>query len=329
MTIVRLPFRVLACLLRPPWGMMLLLTGAILFSVIVFGQKYWDEFQSQSKLLFLEKSKNNHKVALTQQVKQWGDAEYQPPLADVVEPRNEPHKDRVVGINVPYLVAESTHTELNNRWQQLTEQGNQNRNSPATELPDENFTVAKNQTSEPQQPATNPRVGFYSLQTPMPAPARNDQVLVARDLPRVSPFLSERLQRVAVRDLPKLPTQDLMRLLHHTNWEIAQQADVVLQKRDGFQNEHIQLARKLYHPDVAVRKSILPQLAEDEELETTSWLSELLKDPDQDVRLATGKAIYGQIPLTHTEREHLQMIMQSDSDQRVAVLGHGMGTVIR
>jgi hypothetical protein len=105
---------------------------------------------------------------------------------------------------------------------------------------------------------------------------------------------------------------------------IAQQSEIILIRRDGFQEEHIQLARKLYHPNISERISLLPQLADNDQLETLSWLSELLQDPEQEVRLATAKAIYGQIPLEDAERERLQTIMQSDTDRRIATLGQGL-----
>jgi len=42
------------------------------------------------------------------------------------------------------------------------------------------------------------------------------------------------------------------------------------------------------------------------------------------VRLATAKAIYGQIPLDAEELERLKNVMQSDTDQRIAAVGQGL-----
>ena len=229
----------------------------------------------------------------------------------------EPHNTRVSGINVPYLVAQTTNTDANGRLQQLAEQ--QDNLSPE---------LSATEKSATRSPENSPRVGFYSLHAPIPAPQRNDQILIARNQQKVSPFLTEYLQQLTLRDLPKLPTQDLMRLLNHTKYDISQESEAILKKRDGFQEEHILLARKLYHPEVSSRKSLLPQLVENDQLETYSWLSELLKDPEQEVRLATAKAIYSQIPLDDDELGRLKSMMQSDADHRIAALGQGLATRI-
>ena len=236
-------------------------------------------------------------------------------LAGAGEPRNT----RVSGINVPYLVAQSADTNANDPLRPLAKRDV----LPADDFTEMDLPGTKNQNTQTEKSATRPRVGFYSLQSPVPAPRRNDQVLIARSQPKVSPFLTERLQQVGLLGLPKLPTQDLMRLIYHPNRDISQQSEAILQKRDGFQEEHLQLAKKLYHPDASARKSLLSQLANNEQLETCSWLSELLKDPDREVRLATAKAIYGQIPLEESEFARLQSIMQSDADPRIAGLGNG------
>jgi len=309
---------------------MLLTTGFILFAFFAFGKKQWDEIQSQSLFAQLEQSKNNQKDAIFKQPIQLDD--WRPDdwkletersavtgsnatLAGADEPKNA----RATGINVPYLVVQSTNTTPNDRLQQLT--GDQNEES-------NDFPVLDNQTAPSAKSATSSRVGFYSLYSATPAPVqpqKNDQILIARDQPPLaSPFLNERLQRVAIRDLSKLPTQDLMKLINHANSEISVQSETLLKKRDGFQEEHVQLARKLYHPDSSVRKSLLPQLADNDQLETFSWLSELLKDPEQEVRYATVKAIYSQIPLEEDELAHLKNIMQSDTDQRIAAVGQGL-----
>jgi len=301
---------------------MFLITGFILFAFVVFGKKQWDEIQSQS-FLQPEKSSNHQKSgqhatnAVAGFPRQTG---YDTTPTEGLEPRNA----RVAGIHVPYLVAQSTHAVSDDRLQQLTDYQNDNSN----EWPHNDYSLPKNQAAQSIKPVTSPKVGFYSLHTPTPAPVqppKNDQILIARDQPpSVSPFLSERLQRVAVHDLGKLPTQDLMRLLNHSHREISVQSESLLKKRDGFQEEHVQLAIKLYHPDSSVRKSLLPQLADNDQLETFSWLIELLQDPDQDVRLATAKAIYGQIPLDAEELERLKNVMQSDTDQRIAAVGQGL-----
>ncbi|MCL2119288.1 MAG: hypothetical protein FWH27_12760 [Planctomycetaceae bacterium] len=241
-------------------------------------------------------------------------------LAGAGEPRNAS-----TSINVPYLVAQSPVAESHGRLTQLADQqGYESGESPGFD----NFSGAKNPTAQSAKPVTSPRVGFYSLHSPAPAPQRNDQILIARSQQKASPFLTERLQQVAMRDLPKIPTQDLMRLLNHSDRNISQQSEAILIKRDGFQEEHIQLARKLYHPDISERKSLLPLLAGNDQLETSNWLSELLHDPEQEVRWATAKAIDNQVPLEDDELEVLKTIMQSDADRRIAALGQELETRI-
>ena len=437
MTYLRFLFRILACFLRPPWGMMLLATGFVLFSFVFFGKKSWDEFHSQSLLFQLEKSKDNQKEVIAQNLPksdaigirllirglsakdeataqtchqtlkgelfQWQSLSndeasknylifskelaeisksgtlYSQQLAlelalivqkDIInrgfenqrlvsqncqkvidswqagqrDPSavtgfshhisfdttlagaGEPLNARVAGINVPYLVAQPINSTSDDRLQQLADY----QNDKSIGLPKNDFSLHDDQTSQQSKSATSPRVGFYSLYSPESGPMRplkNDQVLIASDRPKnVSPFLHGRLQQVASQDLSKLPTQDLMKLLNHTNRAISVQSEALLKKRDGFQDEHIQLARKLYHTEVSVRKLLLSQLSDNEQLEMFSWLSELLKDPDQDVRMATAKAIYSQIPLDEDELVRLKKIMQSDTDQRIAALGQGLET---
>jgi len=233
-------------------------------------------------------------------------------LASAGEPRNA----RFSGINVPYLTAEQKDTLPEGRLRQLVDYSNFAQN----EMPD------ISQPSNLPKEAAIPRVGFYSLQSARPVSQNENRVLIARQEPRnlppenMSPFLDDNLQHVAVNDLAKLTTQDLMRLLNHENWDISQKSESLLKNRDGFQEEHIQLASKLYHPDVSVRKSILPQLMGNDQLETSSWLSELLKDPEYEVRLAAAKAVW-QIPLDEDSLESLKNVMKSDTDRQIAALG--------
>ena len=438
MSLIRIPLRILACFLRPPWGVMLLISCFMLFAVALIGKKNLDDLPSLSLFSHLEETKKNKKESiaerltqfdetgirllirglsskeeatafschqtLKQQLSEWqslpndqASSRYlilskelaensktgtnyarqlsrelavivqndtlnrgfegqrlvsqncqrvidawqasqrdqmaamkrngQPGFETVFSSTGSPNNARVSGINVPYLIAQSANT--NDRLQQLTDQ----QDAPSNEWNTTDFSGSKNQNGQSATPATDslansPRVGFYSLLSPVPTSQRNDQVLIARSQQKISPFLTDRLQQVAARELPGLPTQDLMRLLNHKNRNISQESEAILKKRDGFQEDHIQLASKLYHPDASVRKSLLSQLADNDQLETYSWLSELLKDPEQEVRLATAKAIYGQIPLDKNELERLQYLMQSDADQRIAALGQGLETRI-
>ena len=443
MLFVRFPLRFLLCFLRPPWGVMFLISGAIAVAILLFGQEYFESLQHESLFVELEKAQidkkgeiakklancdetgirllvqglasqeeatalachaalkeqlliwrdlpNEHAAklyfvlsqelaknskrqnayalqwshALAQQahndilnrglekqrlisenyqavIKHWQAGQpnpvtaeqlarqpyYHTTLASAGEPRNA-HQP---GINVPYLVAASTETQATGRIQQLADVESETK--PPETLVENSATndkPVKNQKNE----TTNPRVGFYSLHNLRPAGSQNEsRVLIAKNDQtqqpgrEISPFLDGELQMIAANDVAKLPTQDLMKLLNHDHWEISSRAEAVLKNRDEFQDKHIQLAALLYHPQPSIRKTTLSQLIDNEDLETLSWLSELLKDPDSEVRLAAANAICYQIPLDNASLGRLQNLMLSDTNPQVAALARRLETQI-
>ncbi|MDR1958075.1 MAG: HEAT repeat domain-containing protein [Planctomycetaceae bacterium] len=137
--------------------------------------------------------------------------------------------------------------------------------------------------------------------------------------PKTSPFLDKKLLNISRAEMDRLPTQDLMRLLNHPIWEIGQISEEILKSRDGFQQSDLNLAVCLYHQESRVRISLLRQLQTAENLELTTWLTELLKDPDAEVRYSAAVAIcQGNYRL-----ESLQpffRIISRDSDPRITAL---------
>lgn len=251
----------------------------------------------------------------------------QPAFETTLPGAGEPQNARASGIKVPYLTVRQENTMPEGRLQQLAEL--------QAKQPDD-FLQEEKSSEKSAKPDTLPRVGFYSLHTQAVVSTDRDRILISRKEPpkelaqqqETSPFLDRRLEQIALDDLPKLPTQDLMRLLNHENWAVSKKSENLLKNRDGFQDEHIQLAMKLYHPNAGVRKSILPQLAQNDELEVANWLSELLKDPDAEVRFATAKAIRQQIPLENDSLTLLKNVMQTDSDRRIAAVARELETRI-
>ena len=134
-----------------------------------------------------------------------------------------------------------------------------------------------------------------------------------------SPFLNETLLNISRKQIETLPTQDLMRLLNHPIWEIGQIAEEILLDRDGFSQEHVVLATSLYHPEEHVRISLLRQLTRSRDLELSTWLTELLQDPNANVRYETAHAICrGNFPIR--DLQPLFNIIYADNEPRIAQL---------
>ena len=101
-------------------------------------------------------------------------------------------------------------------------------------------------------------------------------------------FLSPELQEVPLDHVPNLPTTHLMQLLHHTEPAYVNSARKTLMARDGFQEAHMKLAWRLYHPAPAVRQEIVAILPNTANVQPSVWLKELLNDPCGDVRYRTA-----------------------------------------
>jgi hypothetical protein len=79
-----------------------------------------------------------------------------------------------------------------------------------------------------------------------------------------------------------------MQLLHHPDPAYADSARRTLRERDGFQETHMKLAWRLYHPVPAVRQEIVAMLPNTANVQPSVWLKELLNDPSNDVRYRTA-----------------------------------------
>jgi hypothetical protein len=104
-----------------------------------------------------------------------------------------------------------------------------------------------------------------------------------------SPFHSDSvlppgLQNTPLDHVPNLPTTQLMQLLHHRESAYAETARRTLTSRDGFQEPHLKLAWRLYHPIPAVRQEIVAMLPSTPNIQPSVWLRVLLNDPSNDVR---------------------------------------------
>ncbi|MDR3181889.1 MAG: HEAT repeat domain-containing protein [Planctomycetaceae bacterium] len=107
-------------------------------------------------------------------------------------------------------------------------------------------------------------------------------------------FIPEELRNTLPDRVPNLPTIQLMQMLHHPNPNYVISARKTLTERDGFNETHLKLAWRLYHPSPSVRQEIIAMLPHTANVHPDVWLSVLLDDPSNEVRyqaaafLATG-----------------------------------------
>ena len=97
-------------------------------------------------------------------------------------------------------------------------------------------------------------------------------------------FISPELLNLPLDHVPHLPTAPLMQLLHHPVPAYIESARKTLTGRDGFQESHMKLAWRLYHPIPAVRQEIVGLLPNTPNVQPLVWLTVLLSDPNNDVR---------------------------------------------
>ena len=100
--------------------------------------------------------------------------------------------------------------------------------------------------------------------------------------------LSPELQNTPLDRVPHLPTTQLMQLLHHPETSYVEVARRTLMSRDGFQEVHMKLAWRLYHPIPSVRQEILDILPGTPNVQASVWMTVLLHDPNNDVRYRTA-----------------------------------------
>ena len=101
-------------------------------------------------------------------------------------------------------------------------------------------------------------------------------------------FLTPELLNTSLDRVSNLPTSQLMQLLHHPEPAHGDSARRTLMLRDGFQESHLRLAWRLYHPIPAVRQEIVAMLPHTSNVQPSVWLTVLLDDPNNDVRFRTA-----------------------------------------
>ena len=101
-------------------------------------------------------------------------------------------------------------------------------------------------------------------------------------------FLTPELLSMPLDRVPHLPTAQLMQMLHHPEPGYVEIAQRTLVSREGFQEAHLRLAQRLYHPIPAVRQEIVAMLPHTPNVQPSVWLSVLFDDPNDDVRFRTA-----------------------------------------
>ncbi|MDR2440270.1 MAG: hypothetical protein LBE12_13000 [Planctomycetaceae bacterium] len=92
------------------------------------------------------------------------------------------------------------------------------------------------------------------------------------------------LREITLEKIPNLSSVRLMRLLHHPDERYVSEARRTLIVRDGFQDNHLRLAYRLYHPVASVRMEIISMLPNTHGVRSEVWLSALLADSDNEIR---------------------------------------------
>ena len=131
-------------------------------------------------------------------------------------------------------------------------------------------------------------------------------------------FLTPELLNLPLDRVPNLLTSQLMQLLHHPEPSHVETAQRTLVSRDGFQEQHLRLAWRLYHPIPAVRQEIVAMLPHTSNVQPLVWLTVLLDDPNNDVRFRTASF------LATTSDPALQRLLidrgRRDGDPRITSL---------
>jgi hypothetical protein len=113
---------------------------------------------------------------------------------------------------------------------------------------------------------------------------RNKKSGGQKDPPEKDHFLTPELRNVPLDRVPNLPAIQLMMLLHHPDPPYIESARKTLMGRDGFQEQHLKLAWRLYHPVPSIREEIIGMLPNTPSVQPSVWLAVLLNDPSGDVR---------------------------------------------
>ena len=153
---------------------------------------------------------------------------------------------------------------------------------------------------------------------------RNQKLIESGGTFRSDAFLTSELQHMPLERIPHLPTAQLMIVLHHPESAHVESARRTLISRDGFQEPHMKLAWRLYHPVSAVRQEIVAMLPHTSNIHPADWLKVLLDDPSNEVRYRTASF------LATTDDRTLQRLLidrgKHDTDVRIVNLAERLNS---
>lgn len=122
-----------------------------------------------------------------------------------------------------------------------------------------------------------------------------------------------RTNEQSLETLRSVETMDLMRQLRETDGQATRARTELI--RRGFTEVDIELARRLFDPDPAVRKRMARSLPGLRSVDAAVWLLPLCRDPDADVRMTavTLMATTGDPGLL----EQVEALARQDDDSRI------------
>jgi hypothetical protein len=140
-------------------------------------------------------------------------------------------------------------------------------------------------------------------------------------------FISPDLLNTPLDRVPNLPQTQLMQLLHHPEPAYNESARRTLTTQYGFQEVHMKLAWRLYHPIPVVRQEIMDMLPSTPNIQPSVWMKVLLDDPNNDVRYRTASF------LATTSDPALRRLLidrgKRDNDPRIVNLADRLNAVQR
>ena len=120
---------------------------------------------------------------------------------------------------------------------------------------------------------------------------RNQRQAETNDTQASNRFLTAELINMPLDRIPQLTSTQLMQLLHHPEPIYAESARRTLATRDGFREQHMRLAWRLFHPIATVREEVLDMLPHTPDIQPAVWLTTLLDDPNDEVRFRTASTL--------------------------------------
>ena len=94
------------------------------------------------------------------------------------------------------------------------------------------------------------------------------------------------LGRLPLHQLGNCTTAELLRLLHHSDRDYVEDAQMLLTTRDRIPNSHLRLLGQIFHPKPEVRLDLARRLPNLRTPRQSEWAGILLRDPNPQVRYA-------------------------------------------